>query len=194
MCLGYGYDCSYRSTPQNRQSQKCASRSQTNATRDSSPSIPARTFSQQLVRQQKFNEYSELRLPHQLRNDVQQGQEQVSQESQGREYEEQRGENLPDYVTPIESNSGAAFVRLPTMTLESSDRNISPMRMLAWNLFLRERQTASSVRPETLTAVLLEQEVQNLFTIYFKKIPSMLWFCGRIYVISKHINHLGWAR
>jgi hypothetical protein len=79
----------------------------------------------------------------------------------------------------VESNSGAAFARLLMMTLESSDRSVSPMRMLAWNLFLGERQTATPVHPETLTAILSEVEMQHLATIYFEKVHPCYGFIDK---------------
>ncbi|OBT94406.1 hypothetical protein VE01_07755 [Pseudogymnoascus verrucosus] len=167
ICLGYGYDCSYRSTPRNRQPQRGAGRSQTVITREASPSVPAGILPQRLERQQQYNLPSgRCQRQHQH---PQQGQEQQAQEHQD-----------PDgYLRSAESNSGAAFARLLTITLESSDRSVSPMRMLAWNLFLGERQTAGPVHQETLPAVLSELEMRHLATVYFEKVHPCYGFIGK---------------
>ncbi|KFZ00577.1 hypothetical protein V500_00990 [Pseudogymnoascus sp. VKM F-4518 (FW-2643)] len=172
ICLGYGYDCSYRSTPRSRQSQRGAGRSQTVITREASPSVPPGILPQQLERQEQCNLPSgRRRRQHQH---PQQGQDQQDQDQQGQEQQGPHG-----YLRSVESNSGAAFARLLTITLESSDRSVSPMRMLAWNLFLGERQTAGSVHHEMLPAVLSEPEMRHLATVYFEKVHPCYGFIDK---------------
>ncbi|RAR04701.1 hypothetical protein DDE82_004416 [Stemphylium lycopersici] len=65
------------------------------------------------------------------------------------------------------------------MTLESSDQSASPMRMLAWNLFLGERQTSSPRQQEALTAILSEAEMRRLGSIYFEKVHPCYSFVDR---------------
>lgn len=85
----------------------------------------------------------------------------------------------PSYLRSVESNSGAAFVRLLTMTLESSSSSISPMRMLAWNLFLGERQIGESIAPEMLTDILSELEMRELAQVYFDKFHPCYGFVNK---------------
>jgi hypothetical protein len=89
------------------------------------------------------------------------------------------GPRPPSYLRSVESNSGAAFVRLLTMTLESSNSSVSPMRMLAWNLFLGERQTGESAALEMLADVLSEVEMQDLAQVYFDKFHPCYGFVNK---------------
>ena len=165
MCIGYGYDCSYRSTPRSRQQQRGAGRSQTVVTQEASIPVPVEIIPQQLEDQQQCN---------QPLGRSQRQRQQQSQEQQNKEQQSPSG-----YLRSVESNSGAAFARLLTMTLESSDRSVSPMRMLAWNLFLGERQIVNTVHAETLTAILSELEMQHLATIYFEKVHPCYGFIDK---------------
>jgi hypothetical protein len=158
MCLGYGYDCAYRSTPRSRQSQRVTSRSQTIVTQEESPSISAQ---RPLLNLERQHQNDELPRPHQ--DQVEQDLRQSAQEA------ERPNDEAPGYLRSVESNSGAAFVRLLTMTLECSSSSVSPMRMLAWNLFLGERHTTAPTYPESLTAILPESEMQALANVYFEK-------------------------
>merc|ERR1711879_1136236 len=47
----------------------------------------------------------------------------------------------------VESNSGAAFARLLTITLDPTDQSSTPLRMLAWNLYLGERRAVAPPLP-----------------------------------------------
>ncbi|KAJ8114974.1 hypothetical protein OPT61_g3269 [Boeremia exigua] len=147
MCLGYGYECLYRSTPRSRRRQRGSSRLQTIGTQEGSPSVAARTASPQ---QEQYTQISEP--PQEL-------------QPQGQQVQEQQG--LPYYLRSVQSNSGAAFVRLLTTTLESN-QNPSPVRMLAWNLFLGERRKPD-IFGVCLTDVLKEIEMQDLAAVYFAK-------------------------
>lgn len=169
MCLGYGYECAYRSTPRSRQSQRLTSRSQTVVTQEGSPSISIGTPSRNLER---LHQHDELESRPQDR--VEQSLEQPAQE-----FQRQNEQRAPCYSRSVESNSGAAFVRLLTMTLESSSSSVSPMRMLAWNLFLGERRAVVSMHPETLATTLSELEMQNLANIYFEKFHPCYGFVER---------------
>lgn len=150
MCSGYGYECSYRSTPRSRRSQANNNRSQTAVLDEGSPSISTHATSQQLEQRQQFEtpERPQEHPPHTL-----QAQVQVAD---------------PSHLRPVQINSGAAFVRLFTTTLESNP-SISPMRMLAWNLFLGERHNAAVTHLEPIIDVLTEVEMRNLATVYFGK-------------------------
>lgn len=50
------------------------------------------------------------------------------------------------------------------------------MRMLAWNLFLGERQIAIDVQPEAITDIFSEPEMQNLAMIYLRKVHPCYGF------------------
>ncbi|EOA89806.1 uncharacterized protein SETTUDRAFT_146995 [Exserohilum turcica Et28A] len=129
MCLGYGYDCSYRPSPRSRQSQKHAGRPRS------------------------------------------------------------AQQHSPTYLRSVESNSGAAFARLLTMTLESSDQSASPMRLLAWNLWLGERQTAARpMHHETLTAILSEAEMRHLAAFYFKNFHPCYSFIDKNMLLQSISN------
>ncbi|KAJ4986228.1 2-nitropropane dioxygenase [Stagonosporopsis vannaccii] len=150
MCLGYGYECSYRSMPRTRRSQASIDRSQTTVLEAGSPSTAAPATSRRLERRQCDG--SPVRgleqLPEALPTQVQGAQ--IS------------------YLRPDQLNSGAAFVRLFTTTLESK-QSVSPMRMLAWNLFLGERQHATVTHAESVIDILTEVEMQNLARAYFAR-------------------------
>lgn len=149
MCLGYGYECSYRSTPRSRRSQRRSSPTQLAIVQEGSPSRSVRISSQHLSG-----------LPqHESILERQQEQPSRDKETHVQETSQIRSDQI---------NSGAAFVRLLTTTLESN-QSVSPMRMLAWNLFLGERQIASSVQPRSITDILTEVEMQNLANAYFAK-------------------------
>lgn len=104
---------------------------------------------------------------------------QVPQQRGNQHQERQRGQDdyhadrrsPPCYLRYIESNSGAAFARLLTATLESADQGSSPMRMLAWNLSLGERQAAATphVHTSTIIAIIPETDMQHLAKIYLEK-------------------------
>lgn len=187
MCLGYGYECAYRSTPRTRRSQRM-SRSHTVDSQEASPSVSAQpSCNLGLQHQQELHQgqhQHELRpSQHQLRPE-----QSVEQLVEGSQIQIER---VPSYVQSVESNSGAAFVRLLTMTLESASSSVSPMRMLAWNLFLGERQAPISTHPETLTAILSETEMQDLATVYFEKFHPCYGFVDReslFHSISKAWN------
>lgn len=168
MCTGYGYECAYRSTPRSRQSQRTTSRPQTVATQEDSPSMPASTPSRR-ERQQQDEALADLR-----QDNAEQSLTPLVPESQIGV-----GSRPPSYLRSVESNSGAAFVRLLTMTLESSSSSVSPMRMLAWNLFLGERQTGESAAPETLTGILSEAEMRELAQVYFDKFHPCYGFVNK---------------
>ncbi|XP_014555506.1 hypothetical protein COCVIDRAFT_102147 [Bipolaris victoriae FI3] len=158
MCLGYGYDCSYRSTPRSRQSQRRAVRPQSIVVQEASPTPAAGTSSLHLDDHQ----------PAQPVQPTQRLQQQVSENHDPQELGNGH-QHSPAYLRSVESNSGAAFARLLTVALESSDQSASPMRMLAWNLFLGERQAAIPVQQEALTDILSEPEMRHLASIYFEK-------------------------
>ncbi|EUC48475.1 hypothetical protein COCMIDRAFT_2731 [Bipolaris oryzae ATCC 44560] len=98
-------------------------------------------------------------------------------------------QHSPAYLRSIESNSGAAFARLLTMTLESSDQSVSPMRMLAWNLFLGERQVAMPIQQEALTDILSESEMRHLASIYFDKFHPCYSFIDKDMLLQSISNN-----
>lgn len=145
------------------------SRSQTVATQRTSPSNTAQTPSRIVERQQQHKA-----LPGLHRNDGEQGLVALAGETNT-----EAEAHPPSYLRSIESNSGAAFARLLTMTLESSSSSVSPMRMLAWNLFLGERQTVEFAAQEMLTDILSEVEMQGLAHVYFDKFHPCYGFVNK---------------
>ena len=169
MCVGYGYECSYRSTPRSRRSQRGAFQSEASA-RGVSPRSSARTPTRQLDNQTQPDQLQVQR----------QGQAGPSLEpNQDLPLPEQNGQ--PSYLRSVESNSGAAFVRLLTTTLENSSRSSSPLRMLAWNLFLGERQVEdiSSPHARSILDVLNKAEIDTLVDVYFRKFHPCYGFADR---------------
>ncbi|KAH6639861.1 hypothetical protein C7974DRAFT_139799 [Boeremia exigua] len=147
MCIGYGYECLYRSTPRSRRSRRGTSQSQAIAAQEENPSLVGGTP-----------------LVHQPSHDV----SMRLQESRPLQERAQEQVGRPYYLRSVQSNSGAAFVRLLTMTLEST-QSVSPMRMLAWNLFIGERQNTNTIQATYVTEILTEQDMQSLAAIYSAK-------------------------
>ncbi|OSS43454.1 hypothetical protein B5807_11811 [Epicoccum nigrum] len=162
MCVGYGYECSYRSTPRSRRSQRDASQSE------------ASTQPGQL----------------QTRRQGQAGPN--SEQNQDLPLSGQNGQ--PSYLRSVESNSGAAFVRLLTSTLENSSQSSSPLRMLAWNLFLGERQVEPSPNPhaKSILDLLNKAEIDTLVDTYFRKFHPCYGFVDRR-IISRVVTR-DWFR
>jgi hypothetical protein len=161
MCLRYGYSCSYRSTRRSRQPPK-SSQATVTPEEAGAPVPTTETQPQPQPQQQQQQQCGQPSGRHRRR------------QSQ----EEQQGP--PGYLRSVEGNSGLAFARLLAMTLESSsDGSVSPMQMLAWNLFLGERKAATPVHPDTLTAILSEQEMQRLAAVYFEKVHPCYGFIDK---------------
>ncbi|KAF1928522.1 uncharacterized protein M421DRAFT_62702 [Didymella exigua CBS 183.55] len=169
MCLGYGYECVYRSAPRSRRSQRVTSRSVTVATQEGSPSISAQTPSRLLERQHQHE-----MLPDRHQDDIEQSLERLVEEPR-----RQIEQGPPCYLRSVESNSGAAFVRLLTVSLNSSSSSVSPIRMLGWNLFLGERQAVLSTHAELLSNVLSEVDMQHLADIYLEKFHPCYGFVDK---------------
>jgi hypothetical protein len=165
MCVGYGYECSYRSTPRSRRSQRAASQSEVSARGGSPP--------------------SSVRTPTRHPDDqTQPDQLQVQRQGQAGPSQDLplSGQNgQPNYLRSVESNSGAAFVRLLTATLENSSQSSSPLRMLAWNLFLGERQVEHIPRPhaKSILDLLNKVEIDSLVDTYFRKFHPCYGFVDR---------------
>ena len=169
MCVGYGYECSYRSTPRTRRNQRGASQSETSA-RGGSPPSSAQTPTRHPDNQTQPGQL-QVRRPEQAG---------PSQEhNQDLPLSEQNGQ--PSYLRSVESNSGAAFVRLLTTTLENSSQSSSPLRMLAWNLFLGERQVGdvSSPQAKSILDLLNKPEIDALVDTYFRKFHPCYGFVDR---------------
>jgi hypothetical protein len=169
MCVGYGYECSYRSTPRSRRSQRDASQSEVSA-HGGSPPISVRTPTRHPDNQTQPDQLQVQR----------QGQAGPSQErNQDLPLSEQNAQ--PSYIRSVESNSGAAFVRLLTATLENSSQSSSPLRMLAWNLFLGERQVEHISRPhaKSILDLLDKAEIDTLVDTYFRKFHPCYGFVDR---------------
>jgi hypothetical protein len=169
MCVGYGYECSYRSTPRSRRSQRDASQSEVSA-HGGSPPISVRTPTRHPDNQTQPDQLQVQR----------QGQAGPSQErNQDLPLSEQNAQ--PSYIRSVESNSGAAFVRLLTATLENSSQSSSPLRMLAWNLFLGERQVEHIPRPhaKSILDLLDKAEIDTLVDTYFRKFHPCYGFVDR---------------
>jgi hypothetical protein len=106
-------------------------------------------------------------------------QQQQQQQHQHQQQQNQPPETSPGGSRPVESNSGAAFARLLTMTLDPSNQGSPPLRMLAWNLYLGERRVAATVRPARLNGILSEAEMQRLAAIYLDKVHPCYGFVDR---------------
>ncbi|KAK4954496.1 hypothetical protein LTR10_007927 [Elasticomyces elasticus] len=115
---------------------------------------------------QNFTEAASQRLDRPEADDPQSGRPVLHQEQH----------TSPDYLRSVESNSGAAFARLLTISLDPSNPSKHPMRMLAWNLFLGERRMSDAVLPERLTSILSEPEMLRLINVYFEKVDHCYGF------------------
>ncbi|KAF2013078.1 hypothetical protein BU24DRAFT_453337 [Aaosphaeria arxii CBS 175.79] len=188
VCVGYGYDCSYRSKPRSRHPQRNTRQTQAVDTQETSNQQQQPLSRQPCTRllgqhQRQCQRQSQEDQSPGEQSQERQGHDQDDQEQQRRGQQEEPQHKEPQgpsgYLRSAESNSGAAFARLLTMTLESSDRNVSPMQMLAWNLFLGERQKATPIHEESLTAILTEPKMQQLAMIYFEKVHPCYGFIDK---------------
>lgn len=161
MCLGYGYECSYRSAPRSRRSQRCESRSQN------------------VVAQEENTTTSTLAPSQQPLPEGQQQYTRLAERPNSEHSSEQQSQGFHSvHLRPVQVNSGAAFVGLLTTTLESNP-SISAMRMLAWNLFLGERESNTLLSPGSITDILTEVGMQNLAAVYFAKFHRCYGFVDR---------------
>ncbi|KAH7088857.1 hypothetical protein FB567DRAFT_319582 [Paraphoma chrysanthemicola] len=209
MCFGYGYECSYRSTARKRHAQRGTGRSEASINRESSPSTFVSSLSQPLGSQEPYSNALERQNrrqtehqhqeppPHEVQTQEQEARDPQAPDQEVHERHDEGQQGLPSYLRSVESNSGAAFVRLLTMTLDSSEQSISPMRMLAWNLFLGERQATTVDPPETITVILSEPKMRSLATLYLQKVHPCYGFVDKsllFRIISMYWNGQGGSR
>ena len=81
------------------------------------------------------------------------------------------------FARSLESNSGSSFVRTFAMTVDAS--NALPLSMLAWNLFLGERQVHLTTLPQSITDVLSQNTMQDLTKVYLDKVDPIYGFMDR---------------
>lgn len=159
-CRGYGFDCLYRSTPRSRRRRPAVGVSvpSNNHAAEGSSSVTTEVPS----RLQEPRQHHEQRQPRQS-------------QPRATSPETSLGASLR-----VESNSGAAFARLLTITLDPSDQSSPPLRMLAWNLYLGERRAIAPPLPlARLTDILPEAEMHRLATIYLEKVHPCYGFVNR---------------
>ena len=83
-----------------------------------------------------------------------------------------------DQLSPMEANSGAAFVRELALSLDPI--NAPRMHLFAWNVFSGARQTDCAIAPETsLTDLLSEFDMETLVMVYFEKVDPCYGFIDR---------------
>lgn len=79
------------------------------------------------------------------------------------------------FLQAVESNSGAAFARLLINSLDPG-QSVSPMRMIAWNLYLGERQPRTTVQLKPLKDILTLAQMQDAATTYLTKVQPCYGF------------------
>jgi hypothetical protein len=81
------------------------------------------------------------------------------------------------FAQSLESNSGSAFVRTFAITVDPS--NAPPSQMLGWNVFLGQRQVATTVPLRSVTDIVSQADMQDLVAVYFAKIDPCYGFIDR---------------
>ena len=90
-------------------------------------------------------------------------------------------------LSPMEANSGAAFVRELALSLDPV--NAPRMHLFAWNVFFGARQTDHPIALETsLTDLLSEFDMETLVMVYFEKVDPCYGFIDR-QDVDRRVKH-----